>query len=233
MSTHIGAAPGSIASRVLMPGDPLRAQWVAQTFLDNAEKVHEVRGMYGFTGSYKGVPVSVQGHGMGMPSVSIYTHELMAEYGVTTAIRIGTCGAIDESVKVRDIILAMSAGTDSSINRNRFGIDFAPAADFELLSSAYTKAKAAHLSPHVGQVYSADLFYGDTERTISLAKWGVLGVEMEANALYTIAAQFGARALTVLTVSDHLVTHEATSAQERQTTFADMVKVALEAAIEF
>lgn len=233
MSTHIGAAPGSIAPRVLMPGDPLRAKWVAETFLEGAEMVHEVRGMFGFTGTYQGVPVSVQGHGMGMPSVSIYTHELMAEYGVKTAIRIGTCGAIDESVKVRDIVLAMSAGTDSSMNQHRFGLDFAPAADFDLLLSAYNKAKVANLSPHVGQVYSADLFYGNTERTIGLAKWGVLAVEMEANALYTIAAQFGARALTILTVSDHLVTHEATSAAERQTTFSDMVKVALETAIEF
>lgn len=229
MSTHIGAAPGSIAPRVLMPGDPLRATWVAETFLDGAEQVHQVRGMVGWTGTYRGVPVSVQGHGMGMPSVSIYAQELFAEYGVRSAIRIGTCGALSEHVKVRDVILAMSAGTDSGINRRRFdGIDFAPCADFGLLRTAHEAAAAAGLSPHVGQVYSADLFYGDTQATIDLARWGVLAVEMEVNALYTLAARFDVRALAVLTVSDHLVTHEQTSAEERQTTFTDMVRVALD-----
>jgi purine-nucleoside phosphorylase len=233
MSTHIGAAPGSIAPRVLMPGDPLRATWVAETFLDDAVQVHQVRGMYGYTGSYKGVPVSVQGHGMGMPSVSIYAHELFAEYDVTTAIRIGTCGALSEHVRVRDVILAMTASTDSAINRRRFlGIDFAPVADYGLLSKAERAATEAGLTPHVGGVYSADQFYGDLEGTIALAQWGVLAVEMEVSALYTLAARFGVKALSILTVSDHLVTREETSAEERQTTFQDMVRVALETIIQ-
>jgi purine-nucleoside phosphorylase len=215
-----------------MPGDPLRATWVAETFLEDAELLHEVRGMYGYTGTYKGVPVSVQGHGMGMPSVSIYAHELFAEYGVTTAIRIGTCGALREDVRVRDVILAMTASTDSATNRRRFpGIDFAPVADFGLLRTAHEAALAAGLTPHVGAVYSADLFYGDFDATVALGQWGVLAVEMEVNALYTLAAKFGVRALSVLTVSDHLITREETSAQERQSTFEDMVRVALETAI--
>lgn len=232
MSTHIGAQPGDIADRVLMPGDPLRAQWVAETFLADPVRYNDVRGMFGFTGTYRGERVSVQGHGMGIPSVSIYAHELFAEYGVKTAIRIGTCGALREDVRVRDVILAMSAATDSATNRRRFpGIDYAPTADYDLLSTAHRLAGEAGLPVHVGQVYSADLFYGDLPATLALAQWGVLAVEMEASALYTIAAQFGVRALTVLTVSDHLVTREETSAEERQTTFSEMVRLALDTAV--
>lgn len=233
MSTHIGARPGDIAERILMPGDPLRAQWVAETFLADAVRYNEVRGMFGYTGTWKGERVSVQGHGMGIPSVSIYAHELFAEYGVTTAIRIGTCGALREDVRVRDVILALSAATDSATNRRRFpGIDYAPTADFGLLAAAHRLAGEAGQHVHVGQVFSADLFYGDLPATLALAQWGVLAVEMEASALYTIAAQFGVRALTVLTVSDHLVTREETSAEERQTTFSDMVRLALDTAID-
>ncbi len=232
VSTHINAKPGDIADRVLMPGDPLRATWVAETFLEGAVRYNEVRGMFGYTGTWNGQRVSVQGHGMGIPSVSIYAHELFAEYGVKTAIRIGTCGALSESVRVRDVILAMSAATDSATNRRRFpGIDYAPTADFGLLSTAHRLAEASGLHVRVGQVYSADLFYGDLPSTLALAEWGVLAVEMEASALYTVAAQFGVRALTVLTVSDHLVTREETSAEERQTTFSDMVRLALDTAV--
>jgi purine-nucleoside phosphorylase len=169
---------------------------------------------------------------MGIPSVSIYAHELFAEYGVKTAIRIGTCGALREDVRVRDVILAISAASDSATNRRRFpGIDFAPSADFGLLSTAHRLAGETGLHVHVGQVFSADLFYGDLSATLALADWGVLAVEMEASALYTIAAQFGVRALTVLTVSDHLVTREETSAEERQTTFSEMVQLALDTAV--
>lgn len=232
MSTHIGAKNGDIAERVLMPGDPLRAQWVAETFLDGAVRYNEVRGMYGYTGTWKGERVSVQGHGMGIPSVSIYAHELFAEYGVTTALRIGTCGALRSDVRVRDVILAMSASTDSATNRTRFpGVDYAPTADFGLLTTAHRLAGEHGLPVRVGPVHSADLFYGDTAATLRLAEYGVLAVEMEAAALYTLAAQFGVRALTVLTVSDHLVTHEETSSEERQTTFSEMVRLALDTAV--
>jgi purine-nucleoside phosphorylase len=232
VSIHINAPAGAIAPRILLPGDPLRAQWVAETFLTDAVQYNDVRGMLGYTGTYNGVPVSVQGTGMGIPSASIYMHELFAEYDVKTAIRIGTCGGIREDVRVRDVILASGASTDSAHNRNRFpGIDYAPVADFSLLSNAYRLAGEANLSPHVGPVYSADLFYGNMEATLNLANWGVVAVEMEASALYTLAAKFGVKALAILTVSDHLITHEETSAQERQTTFTDMVRVALDTAI--
>lgn len=235
MSTHIGAAPGEIAPIVLMPGDPLRAKWIAETFLDGAACYSTVRNMFGFTGTYQGVRVSVQGSGMGMPSASIYYHELMAEYGATTVIRVGSCGAITDDLKLYDVIAASASCTDSAMNRVRFDnmIDFAPVADFGLLRNAVDAAEARGIEMRVGSVLAADAFYTDRPDLFDkLATYGVLAVEMESAALYTIAARFRARALTVLTVSDHIKTGAHTSAQEREQTFGRMVEVALDAAIK-
>ena len=233
MSIHIAAKQGEIADIVLLPGDPLRAKFIAETFLEDVTCYNEVRNMLGFTGTYKGRRISVQGTGMGVPSISIYTTELMQEYGVQKLIRVGTCGAIQEDVKVRDVILAQSATSDSRMNQVIWGggIDFAPTADFDLLYKAYNAGKEAGLNLKVGNIYTADMFYSDEQQYEKLAKYGVLAVEMESAALFTLAAKFGRQALSVLTVSDHILTGEATSSEERQTTFLDMMKVALEAAI--
>jgi purine-nucleoside phosphorylase len=234
MSIHIAAEKGQIAPRVLFPGDPLRAKWIAETYLADVTCYTEIRNMFGFTGTYKGERISVQGSGMGQASASIYAHELFAEYDVQTLIRVGTCGALTEAVRVRDVIVAMSASTDSQMNRLRFhGIDYAPTADYQLLRAAVDAAEAAGLNVHVGQVFSGDLFYNDRPDLVSrTAEYGVLGIEMEAAALYTLAAKFGRRALGIMTVSDHLITKEETSAEERQTTFSEMITIALDAAIE-
>jgi purine-nucleoside phosphorylase len=234
MSIHIAAEQGQIAPRVLFPGDPLRAKWIAETYLSDVICYTEVRNMLGFTGTYKGERISVQGSGMGQPSASIYAHELFAEYDVQTLIRVGTCGALTEAVRVRDVIVAMSASTDSQMNRLRFhGIDYAPTADYQLLRAAVDAAEAAGLNVHVGQVFSGDLFYNDRPDLVSrTAEYGVLGIEMEASALYTLAAKFGRRALGIMTVSDHLITKEETTAEERQTTFSEMITIALDAVIE-
>ncbi len=234
MSIHIAAEKGQIAPRVLFPGDPLRAKWIAETYLADVTCYTEIRNMFGFTGTYKGERISVQGSGMGQASASIYAHELFAEYDVRTLIRVGTCGALTEAVRVRDVIVAMSASTDSQMNRLRFhGIDYAPTADYQLLRAAVDAAEAAGLNVHVGQVFSGDLFYNDRPDLVSrTAEYGVLGIEMEAAALYTLAAKFGRRALGIMTVSDHLITKEETTAAERQTTFSEMITIALDAAIE-
>jgi purine-nucleoside phosphorylase len=234
MSIHIAAEKGQIAPRVLFPGDPLRAKWIAETYLSDVICYTEIRNMFGFTGTYKGERISVQGSGMGQPSASIYANELFAEYDVRTLIRVGTCGALTEAVKVRDVIVAMSASTDSQMNRLRFhGIDYAPTADYQLLRAAVDAAEAAGLNVHVGQVFSGDLFYNDRPDLVAqTAEYGVLGIEMEAAALYTLAAKFGRRALGIMTVSDHLITKEETTAEERQTTFSEMITIALDAAIE-
>jgi purine-nucleoside phosphorylase len=234
MSTHIGAKPGEIAPRVLLPGDPLRAKWIAETFLDDAVCYSTVRNMYGYTGTYRGVPVSVQGSGMGQPSASIYYHELLAEYDAKTLIRVGTCGALTEEIALRDVIAASASSTDSAMNRMRFDnvVDYAPVADFGLLRRAVDVAEAKGIPVRVGQVYASDVFYTDRPDLFErLARYGVLAVEMESAALYTLAARFRARALTVLTVSDHILTGEHTSAEERQETFGQMVEIALEAAV--
>ncbi len=234
MSTHIGAQPGEIAPRVLLPGDPLRAKWIAETFLEDAKCYSTVRNMYGFTGRYQGEPVSVQGSGMGMPSASIYYHELLVDYGATTLIRVGTCGALTDEVGLREVIAANAASTDSAMNRVRFDgvVDYAPVADFGLLRTAVDVAAERGIAVRVGQVLAADAFYTDRPDLYErLAAFGVLAVEMETAALYTLAARHRARALTILTVSDHLRTGERTSAEERQETFAEMVHVALEAAL--
>ncbi|MGA8117530.1 MAG: purine-nucleoside phosphorylase [Actinocatenispora sp.] len=235
MSTHIGAKPGQIAERVLMPGDPLRAKWIAETFLDDPTCYSTVRNMFGYTGTYQGVPVSVQGSGMGVPSISIYAHELLNEYDVKTVVRVGSCGALSESLRLRDVVAAIGASTDSAFNRTRFDnvIDYAPVADFSLLRTAVEVAESRDVSIKVGQVLSADVFY--TERpdlATRLAGYGVLAIEMEAAALYTLAAKFDARALALLTVSDHIVTGEETSADERERTFSQMIEVALDTVVK-
>lgn len=227
MSTHIGAQAGDIAPLVLMPGDPLRAKWIAETFLEDARCYTEVRGMYGFTGTWQGHRVSVQGSGMGQPSMAIYANELLREYDVTTIVRVGSCGALSEKLAVRDLVIASGACTDSSMNRIAFeGLDYAPVADFGLLRDAAAAAPEAH----VGLIFSSDSFYSARpELTARMVGYGVLAVEMEASALYTLAAKYGARALAICTVSDHVVTGEETTAQEREQTFSRMVEVALAA----
>ncbi|WP_066172397.1 purine-nucleoside phosphorylase [Bacillus marinisedimentorum] len=234
MSVHIGAKENEIAETILLPGDPLRAKYIADTFLEDVKQYNEVRGMLGFTGTYKGHRISVQGTGMGVPSISIYVNELISSYGVKNLIRVGTCGAIQKDVKVRDVILAMTSSTDSSMNQHIFdGMDYAPTASFDLLKKAYDAGSDKGLDLKVGNVFTSDTFYRDSMDLFKkLADYGVLGVEMETTALYTLAAKFGVNALSVLTVSDHILTGEETSAEERQTTFNDMIEVALEAAIK-
>ena len=230
---HIGANKGDIAETILLPGDPLRAKYIAETFLEDAVQYNNVRGMLGFTGTYKGKRVSVQGTGMGIPSIGIYTHELITEYGVKNLIRVGTAGSMQKNVKIRDVVIAMSASTDSAINKLRFnGADYAPTASAELMFKAYEAGKAKGLNMKAGNVLTSDTFYGDDfEAWKKWAKFGVLCVEMETAQLYTTAAKFGVNALTLLTISDSLVTGEATSAEERQITFNDMIEVALESVL--
>jgi purine-nucleoside phosphorylase len=233
MSTHIAAGSDDVAPRVLMPGDPLRAEWIARTFLEDARCYSRVRNMLGFTGRYRGETVSVQGSGMGQPSMAIYATELFADYAVQHVIRVGSCGALSEVLQLRDLVLAVAASTDSGANRLRFhGVDFAACADFALLRAAHDAALARGLAPAVGQVLSSDSFYNPRpDITDLLAAHGVLAIEMEANALYTLAAAHGRRALAVCTVSDHIRTGAQTSAAEREQTFAEMVEVALDATL--
>jgi purine-nucleoside phosphorylase len=227
---HISAEKGDFAPTILLPGDPLRAQHIAENFLDDPRQVTAVRNMLGYTGTYRGIPVSVMGTGMGIPSASIYATELVTEYGVERLIRVGSCGGILPSVKIRDVILAIGACTDSGVNRVRYGgYDFAATADFALLRAAAEAAEAKGVPVKVGNVHSADLFYNpDPEAFDRMEAMGVLAVEMEAAGLYGVAAEKGARALTILTVSDHVRTGEATSSEERQQTFNEMVDIALE-----
>jgi purine-nucleoside phosphorylase len=235
VSTHIGARPGDIAPLVLMPGDPLRAKWIAETFLEDARCYTEVRGMYGYTGTWQGQRVSVQGSGMGQPSLAIYANELFSEYDVQSVIRVGSCGAMTEKLSVRDIVIAAGACTDSSMNRIRFeGLDYAPVADFGLLRAAYdaSTTRSGDAAVHVGLIYSSDSFYpARPELAARMVEYGVLAVEMEASALYTLAAKYDRRALTICTVSDHIVTGEETTAKEREQTFGAMVEIALEAGL--
>lgn len=226
---HISAEKGEFAPSILLPGDPLRAEHIANNFLEDVKQVNAVRNMLGFTGSYEGVPVSVMGTGMGIPSASIYATELITEYGVERLIRVGSCGAVQTSVAIRDVILAIGACTDSGVNRVRYGgDDFAATADYWLLNAAEQAAAARGIQVKVGNVHSADLFYnpdpGSFDRMESM---GVLAVEMEAAGLYGVAAEKGGRALTIATVSDHIRTGEATSSEERQQTFDEMVEIAL------
>jgi purine-nucleoside phosphorylase len=234
MSTHLGAQPGDIAPVVLMPGDPLRARWIAETFLDDARCYNEVRAMYGFTGTWRGRRVSVQGSGMGQPSLAIYANELFRDYGVESLIRVGSCGALTEKVAIRDVVLASGACTDSSMNQHRFGgYDYAPVADFGLLRRAYDAALAMpDVTTHVGLIISSDAFYSPRPELMTpMVEHGVLAVEMEGSALYTLAAAYGRKALVVCTVSDHIVTGEETSSMEREQTLGAMVEIALTAAL--
>jgi purine-nucleoside phosphorylase len=232
MTVHIGAAPGQIAETVLMPGDPYRARWAAEKFLDGAELVNETRGMLGYTGTWKGNRVTIQGSGMGMPSLSIYANELIRDYGAKTLIRIGSAGAMQSSVKLRDVVLAMTSSTISTPSAGIFReINYAPVADFGLLSAAHAAAKAKGVPTHVGGIYSSDIFYAERpDLDDQMMRHNILAVEMEAAELYILAARHNVRALAVLTISDHLITHEALPAQERERSFADMIEIALEAA---
>jgi purine-nucleoside phosphorylase len=228
---HIDAGHGDFAEAVLLPGDPLRAQHIAETFLDAPRRVTAVRNMLGFTGTYQAMPVSVMGTGMGIPSASIYATELVNEYEVQRLIRVGSCGGLRSGIGLRDVILAGGASTDSGVNRARYGgMDFAATADFNLLRTAHEAAAAAGVEVKVGNVHSSDLFYHpDKERFEVMASMGILAVEMEAAGLYGVAAETGARALAILTVSDLIITGETTSSSQREKTFDDMVKIALEA----
>ncbi len=229
---HISAQKGDIAETVLLPGDPYRAKWAAETFLEGPKLINEVRGMLGYTGTYKGNPVTIHGSGMGMPSLSIYANELITEYGAKTLIRIGSCGAMQEAVKVRDVIIAMTASSLSTPSRGIFKeLNFAPCADFGLLRAAVTAAEKGDANIHVGGIYSSDVFYDERpDLTEQMMRHGILGVEMEAAELYNLAARHNCRALAVLTVSDHLITHEALPSDQRERSFGDMVEIALEAA---
>jgi len=233
MSIHIAAKAGEIAEAILLPGDPLRAKFIAENFLENAKLYNDVRGILGFTGTYKGKPVSVQGTGMGIPSISIYANELFRDYGVKRAIRVGTAGSMQDSLKIRDIVIAMSACTDSASNKVRFGgRDFAPTATFSLLKKAHETATERGWHTAVGPVISSDMFYTEDPDEWKLwAKFGVLAVEMETAELYTLAAKYGRECLALLTISDNLVTHEITTPEERQTTFTKTIEIALETAV--
>ncbi len=232
MSIHIGAPEGAIAETVLMPGDPLRARFVAENFLENPVCYNEVRGMYGYTGTFGGKRISVQGSGMGQPSLSIYVNELFRDYGVKRIMRIGSCGSLQRDVKIRDIVVAMSASTDSSMNDITFrGMHFAPTAHWGLFARAERAAEKLGIPFHGGNILSSDIFYNnDPEEWKIWSSHGVLAVEMETAALYTLAAKYGREALTILTVSDSLVTGEATTSEEREKTFTAMMKLALETA---
>lgn len=234
MSTpHLSGAPGDYAPTVLMPGDPLRAEYIAKTFLDDARKVNEVRNMLGFTGTYEGVPVSIQGSGMGIPSFQIYAGELITHFAVQRIIRVGSCGALRDDIHLGDVIVALGAGTDSMVNRARLGgWDLPAVADWGLLSNAVAAAEAAGVKPRVGPIFTSDFFYDPNEGTFDLLeRYGILAVEMEAAGLYGLAAEHGIAALAVMTVSDHIKRRQAMSPAERQTSFDEMVQIALATAI--
>ena len=232
-TAHINAGPGDFAPTVLMPGDPLRAQYIAERFLTDATRVSDVRNMWGFTGAYKGVPVSVMAHGMGIPSASIYTHELITEYGVKRVMRVGSCGTTHPDVRMRDLVIAMGASTDSGVNRMRFGgYDLAALASFDLVEKAVAAARAAGVRYHVGNIFSADLFYTpDTDMFETMAKYNVYGIEMEAAGIFPIAVENDAEALAICTVSDDIPNGEHLSAEDRATSFDEMIGVALETAV--
>jgi purine-nucleoside phosphorylase len=232
MSVHINAKKGDIAETILLPGDPLRAKWIAETFFENPVCFNEVRGMYGYTGTYNGKQISAMGTGMGVPSISIYAHELITEFGVKNLIRVGSSGSYQSHVKVRDIVLAMAASSTSGVNELRFGgADFAPTADFNLFLRAVEIAKSKKIELKGGNVLTSDEFYADEfESYKKWSKFGVLCVEMETAGLYTVAAKHNVSALSILTISDSLVTGERTTSKERETTFKDMIRIALELA---
>jgi purine-nucleoside phosphorylase len=232
MSVHIEAKKGDIAETILLPGDPLRAKWIADTYLENVYCFNKVRNMFGYTGNYQGQRISVMGTGMGVPSISIYAHELITEYDVKNLIRVGSAGSYQKNILIRDVVIAMAASSNSSLNKLRFnGADYAPTASFELFQKAIEVAKVKHIPIKAGNVFTSDVFYADDfESYKKWADFGVLCVEMESAGLYTIAAKHNVNALTILTISDSLVTGERTTTKERETTFKDMMKIALELA---
>ena len=234
MSVHIAAKNGEIADTVLLPGDPKRAKWIAENFLENAVCYTDIRGMLGFTGTYKGKRISVQGTGMGIPSMSIYITELMKDYGVKTLIRVGSAGSYQEDIKIRDIVVALSTSTDSNINNRRFkGASFAPTVNFDLLSKVLKTAEEKNIKIKAGNILTSDEFYNDDQSYFKKwAEFGVLAVEMETAALYTLASKYKAKALSILTISDSLVSSEITSSEEREKTFNEMIELALEIAIK-
>lgn len=234
MSVHIAAKNGEIADTILLPGDPKRAKWIAENFLENAVCYTDIRGMLGFTGTYKGKRISVQGTGMGIPSMSIYITELMKDYGVKTLIRVGSAGSYQEDVKIRDIVVALSTSTDSNINNRRFkGASFAPTVNFDLLSKVLKTAEEKNIKIKAGNILTSDEFYNDDPTYFKKwAEFGVLAVEMETAALYTLASKYKAKALSILTISDSLVSPEITSSEEREKTFNEMIELALETAIK-
>ncbi len=229
---HINAQPGDFAETVLMPGDPLRAQFIAEHYLEDVRRVNDVRNMWGYTGRYRSKPCSVMASGMGIPSASIYCHELCSEYGVKRIIRVGSCGSVQPSVKLRDIVIAMGASTDSGVNRMRFrGYDFAAIASFGLVRDAVRLAEKSKLSFHVGNVFSADLFYTpEPEMFEVMRKYRIVGVEMEAAGIYGVAAEFGVEALAICTVSDDITGGAALTSAERQTSFDEMIRLGLDTA---
>ncbi|MDA7881380.1 purine-nucleoside phosphorylase [Akkermansiaceae bacterium] len=231
---HIEAEKGAFAETVLLPGDPLRAKFIAETFLDEVRQVNGVRNMLGFTGKYQGTPVSVMGSGMGIPSISIYAKELISEYGVKNLIRVGSCGAVSKEVKVRDVLIGMGACTDSGVNRARFGgYDFSAIANYELLEAHVLAARELKVPVKVGNLFSADLFYTpQSEMFDRMEALGVLAVEMEAAGLFGVCAEFGARGMAICTVSDHIRTGESTSSEEREKSFTEMMKIALDATVK-
>ena len=233
MSIHIGAKAGDIAETVLLPGDPKRAKWIAENYLENLFCYTDIRGMLGFTGTYKGKKVSIQGTGMGIPSISIYITELMKDYGVKNLIRVGSAGSYQKDVKVRDVVIAMSTSTDSNINNRRFnGANFSPTTNFELFKTALKVAEEKNIKIKAGNVLTSDEFYNDnSDYYKKWADFGVLAVEMETAGLYTLAAKYKAKALSILTISDSLVSPEITSPEEREKTFSEMIELALETAI--
>ncbi|MUJ24947.1 purine-nucleoside phosphorylase [Aliivibrio fischeri] len=230
---HINAEMGDFADVVLMPGDPIRAKYIAETFLDDVVQVCDVRNMYGFTGTYKGRKISVMGHGMGIPSCSIYMTELIKDFGVKKVIRVGSCGAVNEGIKVRDVVIGMGACTDSKVNRIRFkDHDFAAIADYEMVRNAELAAQARGIDVKVGNLFSAELFYTPDPSMFNLMdKYGIVGVEMEAAGMYGVAAEYGAKALAICTVSDHIKTGEQTTSDERATTFDEMMLIALDSVL--
>jgi len=234
MSVHIAAKNGEIADTVLLPGDPKRAKWIAENFLENAVCYTDIRGMLGFTGTYKGKRISVQGTGMGIPSMSIYITELMKDYGVKTLIRVGSAGSYQEDIKIRDIVVALSTSTDSNINNRRFkGASFAPTVNFDLLFKVLKTAEEKNIKIKAGNILTSDEFYNDDPSYFKKwAEFGVLAVEMETAALYTLASKYKAKALSILTISDSLVSPEITSSEEREKTFNEMIELALETAIK-
>ncbi len=232
MTPHIEANPGDFAPTCLLPGDPLRAEYIAENFLTDVKKVNAIRNMLAFTGDYQGTPVSVMGSGMGIPSISIYAKELITEYSVKNLIRVGSCGAVSSSIKIRDILIGIGASTDSGVNRQRFqGFDYAAIADYDIIKALNTAAETLNIAVKNGNLFSSDLFYTPNSSMFdTMETMNILGVEMEAAGLYGIAAQYGARAAAICTVSDHIRSGDSTSPEERKSSFEEMMRIALDAA---